>query len=160
MEPLVFKIGTIRNPILIDFKEYNGQKLVDIRKCFIDKHDSNNLIPTKKGISLNSNQLNQIIVVLNSNSESISEFFGTNELREISVEVKPTLGRGFQCKYENNKTTVVIDEELKKRLSPENISLFVRLIECFSSALSEVLEQEDELELILDIFNQKLTRQL
>lgn len=160
MEPLVFKIGTIRNPIVIDFKEFNNQKLVDIRKYFIDKNDSNNLVPTKKGISLNANQLNQIIEVLNTKSKSISEFFGSDEFREISVDVKPIIGRSFQCRYENNKVTAVIDEEFKKRLSPENISLFVKLIESLSGALSEVLEQEDEKELILDVFNQKLTRQL
>jgi hypothetical protein len=160
MEPLVFKIGTIRNPILIDFKEFNGQKLIDIRKCFIDKNDSNNLIPTKKGISLNANQLNQIIEVLNSQAESITEFFGINEFREIGVEVKSTMGRSFQCRYENNKTTVDIDEELRNRMSSDNVSLFIKLVESFYSALSEVLEQEDEKELILDVFNHKLSRQL
>jgi hypothetical protein len=160
MEQLVFKIGTIRNPILIDFKEFNGQKLVDIRKCFIDKNDSNNLIPTKKGISLNANQLNQIVEVLNSQAESITEFFGINEFREIGVEVMSTMGRSFQCRYENNKITVDIDEELRNRMSADNVSLFIKLVQSFYSSLSEVLEQEDEKELILDVFNHKLSRQL
>ena len=160
MEQLVFKIGTIRNPILIDFKEFNGQKLVDIRKCFIDKNDSNNLIPTKKGISLNANQLNQIVEVLNSQAESITEFFGINEFREIGVEVTSTMGRSFQCRYENNKITVDIDEELRNRMSADNVSLFIKLVQSFYSSLSEVLEQEDEKELILDVFNHKLSRQL
>jgi hypothetical protein len=160
MEQLVFKIGTIRNPILIDFKEYKNQKLIDIRRYYVDKEDSNKVLPTKKGISLNASQLNQIIEVLNSKSKSITDFFGSNELKQINVDMKPTIGRAFQCKYENNKTTVVINEELKSKLSTDNLLLFAKLVESFYNALSEVLEQEDEIELILDVLNQKISRNI
>ena len=71
MEQLVYKIGTLRNPILIDVKEFNNQKLIDIRKYFIDKDDSNKLIPTKKGISLNSFHLEQLIDTININAKSV-----------------------------------------------------------------------------------------
>lgn len=158
MEQLVFKIGTNRNPILIDFKEYNNQKLVDIRKYFIDSNDSNNFLPTKKGISLNVNQLSQIIEAINSNSNAISDFFDSNELKQINIEIKPTIGRSFQCKYENNKTTVVIDEDFKKRLPLDNLLLFSKVIEAFNNAIADVLEQEDEIELIMDIVNQRISR--
>jgi hypothetical protein len=158
MEQLIFKIGTNRNPILIDFKEYNNQKLVDIRKYFIDSNDSNNFLPTKKGISLNVNQLSQIIEVINSNSSSISDFFHAHELKQINIDVKPTIGRGFQCKYENNKTTVIIDEDFKKRLPSDSLLLFSKVIEAFNNAMSDVLEQEDEIELIMDVVNQRISR--
>ncbi len=160
MEQLIFKIGTVRNPILIDFKEYNNQKLVDIRKYFFDKNDLNKLLPTKKGIALNLNQLNQIIEVLNSNSTHINEFYEKNELREINIDIKQTIGRSFQCKYENNKTTIIIDEKLKEKLSTDSIVIFSKLVEAFNVALSDVLEEEDEIELIMDIVNQKITRAL
>jgi hypothetical protein len=160
MEQLEFKIGTIRNPILIDFKEYNNQKLVDIRKYFIDKNDSSNILPTKKGISLNASQLSQIIEVLNSNSSNISRFFEAEEVKQIIIDVKPTLGRSFQCKYENNKTTVILDEKLKEKLTSDNLLLFSKMIEAFTSAISDVLDYDDELELIMDIFNQRISRML
>jgi hypothetical protein len=158
MEQLEFKIGTTRNPIIIDFKEYNNQKLVDIRKYFIDKNDSSNLLPTKKGISLNAGQLNQIIEVLNANSSNISRFFETNELKQIDIDIKPTIGRSFQCKYENNKTTIIIDENFKNRLPTDNLLLFSKIVESFNIALADVLEQEDEIELIMDVFNQRIAR--
>jgi hypothetical protein len=160
MEQLIFKLGTTRNPLVIDFKEYNNQKLVDIRKYFIDKNDSSNIIPTKKGISLNLNQLNQIIETINFNSLSISDFFEATEIKQINIDVKPTIGRSFQCKYENDKTTVIIDEKLKEKFSSDNLILFSRMIEAFNSALSDVLEQEDEMELIMDILNQRISRML
>jgi hypothetical protein len=160
MEQLIFKIGTTRNPILIDFKEYNNFKLVDIRKFFIDKNDINNLLPTKKGISLNVNQLNQLIETINSNSNTISNFFKTDEINQINIDIKPTIGRGFQCKYENNKTTVIINEDLKNRLPSDNLSLFSIMLDAFNKAMIDVLEQDDEIELIMDVFNQRILRVL
>jgi len=157
MEQLVFKIGTNRNPILIDFKEYNNQKLVDIRKYFIDSNDSNNFLPTKKGISLNVNQLSQIIEAINSNSTAISDFFDSNELKQINIDIKPTIGRSFQCKYENNKNTVVIDENFKDRLPSDSLKLFSLMVESFNIALFDVLEESDEIDLVLDVFNQRIS---
>lgn len=160
MEQLTFKIGTNRNPILIDFKEYNNQKIVDIRKYFFDSKDSNNLLPTKKGITLNINQLNQVVETLNSNLSSLSDFFETDDLKEIKIEIKPTIGRSFQCKNENNKTTVVIDENFKNRLPADNLKLFSLMIESLNIALSDVLEESDEIDLVLDVFNQRISRVL
>lgn len=158
MEQLEFKIGTTRNPIMIDFKEYNNQKIVDIRKYYLDKNDSSNILPTKKGISLNVSQLSQIIEVFNANSLNISDFFEASELNQIKIDIKPTMGRSFQCKYENNKTTVIIDENIKDRLPSDNLLLFSKMIESFNKALSDVLEQDDEIELIMDTLNQRITR--
>lgn len=158
MEQLVFKIGSSRNPIIIDIKEYNNQKLIDIRKHFIDKEDNSKLIPTKKGISLNSFQLNQLIEALNLNSKSISDFFESTELKQINIDLKPTIGRCFQCKFENNKTTIILDEKLNERLSSENLILFSKFLESLDHALSDVIDQEDEKELILDVFNQRISR--
>jgi hypothetical protein len=160
MEQLVYKIGTLRNPILIDVKEFNNQKLIDIRKYFIDKDDKDKLIPTKKGISLNSFQLEQLIDTLNLNAKSVSDFFQVSQSKRIDVEIKPTIGRSFQCKYENNKTSVIIDEKLNDKLSSENLNLFVKMVEAFNISLLDVLEQEDEMELIMDVFNQKISRMI
>lgn len=160
MEQLVYKIGTVRNPIMIDVKEYNNQKLIDIRKYFIDKDDASKLIPTKKGISLNSFQLSQLIETLNLNANSVSNFFQINEPKQINIEIKPTIGRSFQCKYENNKTSIIIDEKLNEKLSSENLLLFTKVVESLNIALMDVLEQEDEIELIMDVFNQRISRTL
>lgn len=160
MEQLIYKIGTLRNPILIDVKEFNNQKLIDIRKYFIDKDDKDKLIPTKKGISLNSFQLEQLIETLNNNSKSVSNFFQVNEQKQIEIEIKSTIGRSFQCKYENNTTSVVIDEKLNDKLSSENLLLFTKMVEAFNISLLDVLEQEDEMELIMDVFNQRISRML
>jgi hypothetical protein len=160
MEKLVFKVGTNRNPILIDFKEYNNQKLVDIRKYYIDKSDPNIVIPTKKGISLNVNQLIQIVEVLNTNSMSISDYFETNELKNINIEIKSTIGRSFQCKYENDRTIIIINEKLKDKLPTNCLLLFTQMLDAFNIALSDVLEHDDEIELIMDAVNQKISRML
>jgi hypothetical protein len=158
MEQLTYKIGTTRNPILIDIKEYNNLKLIDIRKYFIDKEDAQKLIPTKKGISLNGFQFQQLIEVLNSNSKSIAEFFELSDKRDINVKVQSTMGRSFQCKYENNKTTVIVDEKLSQKLNEENLLLFSKMIEAFNIAISDVLEQEDEMVLIMDVLNNRISR--
>lgn len=158
MEQLIFKIGTARSPILFVFKEFNDQKLFDIRKYFIQKEDPDSLLPTKKGISLNSYQFNQLIDVLNFNSSSISKYFETSEVKQINIDIKPIIGRGFQCNYENEKTTVKIDEKFNEKLSSDNLLLFVKMVEAFNSALIDVLEQGDEIELIMDIVNQKISR--
>lgn len=158
MEQLTYKIGTTRNPILIDIKEYNNLKLIDIRKYFIDKEDAQNLIPTKKGISLNGFQFQQLIEVLNSNSKSIAEFFELSDKKDINVKVQSTMGRSFQCKYENNKTTVIVDEKLSQKLNEENLLLFSKMIEAFNIAISDVLEQEDEMVLIMDVLNNRISR--
>lgn len=160
MEQLVFKIGTSRSPIIIDIKEYNHQKLIDFRKYFVDKDDVNNLIPTKKGISLNSFQFDQLINTLNSNSKEISNYFQIQKHKYIDIDIKQTIGRSFQCKYENNKTTVIIDERLKDKLTIENLSLFSKMIEAINTSLIDVLDEQDEIELILDVLNQRISRLL
>ena len=76
MEELIFKIGTKKNPLLITLKEFKGRKFVDIRKFYQDKNEEEEkLLPTKKGITLNSLQLEQFIEVINTKSINISNFF-------------------------------------------------------------------------------------
>lgn len=44
---------------------------------------------------------------------------------------------------------------MNEKLSSENLLLFTKMVEAFNISLLDVLEQEDEMELIMDVFNQK-----
>lgn len=160
MEQLTYKVGTKRNPILIEFKEYNGRKLADIRKYYIDKEDSSNLLPTRKGISLNSHQLVQLIDTLSANSKNISGFFENNKIEELKIDIKPTIGRSFNCHYENNNVSIVVDEHVAVKMDDEKLQLFSKMLEAFNSALHDVIEDDDEINMILDIINQRILRYL
>lgn len=160
MEQLTFKVGTKRNPIIIEFKEYNGRKLADIRKYFLDKEDPSNILPTKKGISLNSYQLGQLIDTLSSNSSTISNFFEDDKIEKLDIEIKPTIGRSFSCQYENDKVSVVISDQVAHSLTEEKLLFFSKMIEAFNSALHDVIEDDDEINMILDVINQRISRYL
>jgi uncharacterized protein (DUF3820 family) len=71
VEELKITIGTEKNPILVDFKTYEGRKIVDIRKFYLSSSSSKEYLPTKKGISLNMLQLNELLAKFRENKDSI-----------------------------------------------------------------------------------------
>lgn len=162
MEFLKQIIGTEKNPIVINFKEYNKRKIVDIRKFYQSSIDSKELLPTKKGIALNPIQLQQLLECLKSNSGEINNFFNTQESINFSNEIEPvidhTIGRKFEIKFENNKTRLVIDNSLEQKISEEKIGFFSSMILMFHQAMTEVVEDDDEIDLILDSLSNKLNK--
>lgn len=160
MESVKYKIGTNRNPIFLSLKKWNGRKLLDVRKFFRDKEDESKYLPTKKGISLNETQLQQMIDVFNHNEEEISTFFGssTEENHEISLNITNTMGRKFRFDFSNKRTELILDEELGSRLGSENLELVKLMLFNFQKALHSVLDEEDEIELILDSVSHNMSR--
>ena len=53
-------IGTKDYPLKIQFKTYKGKKYIDIRKWFLERK-TNEVLPTKKGISLSEHQFEDVI---------------------------------------------------------------------------------------------------
>lgn len=160
MADLKYKIGTEKNPILITVKEFKGRKLIDIRKFFIDKNNKTELIPTKKGISLNEIQLIELLNSLNQNKSDIKKKFeniNENDL-EIELKLKSTLGRKFHFNFENKKTEFHLDSDLNKKIGTDHSKIIKKSFYAFYTSLIDVIEDEEEIDLILDTFSNKLNR--
>jgi hypothetical protein len=160
MEPVEYKVGSKRNPVIIALKEWNGRKLLDVRKFFVDKKDESKYLPTKKGISLNEMQLQQLIEVFNDKKVEITDFFESSveEQSEIKLKLTSTIGRKFRFDFSNKHTEFVLDEGLANKLGNGNTELVKRLLYCFQSALLDVLEEDDEIEQILDSLSHKMVK--
>jgi hypothetical protein len=160
MEELKFDIGTKRSPTVGRFSEFKGQKLFDLRKYFESKDNPDELIPTKKGISLNELQFRLLLEALNSKSKEIELFFdNTNEVH-VNLEIIQSIGRDFEIIYENGESTLRMDESLSRKLSSDNTRLFTIIIDSFYKSLIDVLEDSDEIEMIMDGLNRRLKRHL
>jgi len=162
MEELTYKIGTKKNPLLIGLKEFKGRKLVDIRKFFQDKNESEEkLLPTRKGISLNQFQLEQFIEVLNTESHAISNFFqevGITE-KKIQVEItKSSFGRGFNLEYKNSDTVLKINQDFEDKIGKSNVDFFKKILNCLYQSASDIIEDQDDIELFLDILNKNINK--
>jgi hypothetical protein len=160
MEELKFEIGTKRSPTVGRFSEFKGQKLFDLRKYFTNEDAPDDPIPTKKGISLNEIQFRLLLEALNSKSKNIEEFFGSKYELNINTEIIQSIGRDFEIVYENEETTLRINETLSNKLSPEKIETLAIVIDSFYKSLIDVLEDTDEIEMIMDSVNRRLKRLL
>ena len=162
MEELIFKIGTKKNPLLISLKEYKGRKFVDIRKFYQDKNEKEEkLLPTKKGVTLNSLQLEQFIEVINTESNNISNFFqqSNNSANKIEVEITDSsFGRGFNIEYKNGETTLTINQNFKDKIGGNNVDVFKKLLFCFSESINDIIEDQDDIDLLLDILNKNINK--
>lgn len=160
MEELNFKIGTNKNPVLIALKEFRGRKLIDIRKFFQNK-DKSELLPTKKGISLNQLQLEQFTSVLMEEADLISNFFQNNNSLANKIEVKTmegSIGRSFDIEYNNAKTTLNINEQLKSKLGADNLDFFKNLMDCVYLSALDVIDDDDDIKMFLDVLNNKINK--
>lgn len=162
MEELIFKIGTKKNPLLIALKEFKGRKFVDIRKFYQDKNEKEEkLLPTRKGISLNSLQLEQFIEVINTESINISDFFqkSNNSANKIEVEITDSsFGRGFNLEYKNGETALSINQNFKDKIGENNVDIFKKLLYCFSESINDIIEDQDDINLLLDILNKNINK--
>ena len=67
------RLGSPSNPVIMSLIEYEGYRLLDIRKYFIEKK-SNALKPTRKGVSLNAKIAKQIQEAITENAAAIFEW--------------------------------------------------------------------------------------
>lgn len=160
MESVEYIIGSKHNPVIIALKEWNGRRLLDIRKFYRDKKEESNYLPTKKGISLSSMQLQKMVDVLNENSEEISEYFGSSEddRSEIELKLVSTIGRRFRFDFSNNRTELILDEDLGNKIGNDKIEMVKNLLYIFQEALADVIEEDEDIDLILDTLSHKMVK--
>ncbi len=161
MEYIINQIGSKNSPIIIELKEYEGIKLFDLRKYYMDKK-TEELLPTKKGISLNSFQLKQLIETINTKSDEINNFlFSENDEKlKIHTELKfsDLIGRKFKYEFENGKSSIILDKQKFGNVNINELEVIKKMLLSVNSAIYDVLDDQDQVELILDIIDQKLSK--
>lgn len=161
MEYIINKIGSKNSPVIIELKEFEGRKLFDLRKYFLDKK-SDELIPTRKGIALNAFQLKQLIETINTKSNEINDFLFSenNENLEINAVLKfeNLIGRTFKYEFENGQTSIILDEMKFGNAKNSELEVIKKMLLLFNSALYDVVDDQNEVEIILDIMNQKMKK--
>lgn len=163
MEELSFKFGTNNSPVVIGLREYKGRKLVDIRKFYSVSKESDEILPTRKGISLNLFQFTELMNTFRSNKEVVEDFFNSSNLiseTEIDTLVQSTTGRNFKIDFLNNSTQLTIDPNLDNKLNHCENEMFKKMILNIHIALNEVLDDEGDVSLVLDVFDKKLNKAL
>jgi predicted phage tail protein len=149
-------IGPGEYPIKIQIKTFKGRKYLDIRKWYLDRK-TNEILPTKKGISLSEYQFEDVISLLSKDREKISNWFqekiDENEVvdslvkqsevrRKIAEEVrefktkseKLSENKFFKIEYEKGNKQLIINEnhqlykDINKEKSPEKIKKIFELL--------------------------------
>jgi len=67
--------ANVREPIIIKLSSYKNTKYLDIRKYY-EKNDE--WLPTTKGITLQLDQIDSLVEIINKNQEKIKEWFNKN----------------------------------------------------------------------------------
>ncbi len=68
--------STNREPIIIKLSSYRNAKFIDIRKYYEEQGEWK---PTKKGITMNNEQLNEFLKIIKNNENEINNWFKTEE---------------------------------------------------------------------------------
>ena len=149
-------VGPKEYPIKIQVKIFKGRKYLDIRKWYLDKK-LNEVLPTKKGISLSEYQFEDIISIISKERDKISKWFKekfTEEevidslivqseiRRKLSEEAKNfkarseklTENRIFKIEYEEGKTQLILNEnhqlfkDINSKTTTEDLKRIIHLI--------------------------------
>ena len=149
-------IGPKEYPIKIQIKTFKRRKYLDIRKWYLDRK-TDEVLPTKKGISLSEYQFEDVISLLSKDREKISNWFqekiDENEVvdslvkqsevrRKIAEEVrefktkseKLSENKFFKIEYEKGNKQLIINEnhqlykDINKEKSPEKIKKIFELL--------------------------------
>ena len=161
MAELKFIFGTKRNPIVIHLGEYGGRPRVDIRKHFPSKNDPEELLPTRKGISLNHSQIEQFLDIVNYKKEIIDDFFQGKRVDSVSetfLVEKPLIGRSFNVEFNNGETKVTISNEISHLKDKKPEELLTSLLEVFFRAALDAVEDPDDFDLLMNKLNFFLNR--
>lgn len=161
MAELKYVFGTKRNPIVIHLGEYEGRPRVDIRKHYVSKDDPKELLPTRKGISLNHSQLEQFIKIINSKKETVDDFFQGKNIDSVNqtfLEEKPLIGRGFNVEFNNGETNVTISSELLHLKNKASEELIPQLLEAFYRSALDAIEDSDDFDMLMNRLNFFLKR--
>ena len=161
MAELKYVFGTKRNPIVIHLGEYEGRPRVDIRKHYPSKDDPEELLPTRKGISLNHSQLEQFLDIINTKKDTVDDFFQGKHIDSANhtfLEEKPLIGRGFNVEFNNNETKVSISSELSQLKNKSSEELIPILLEAFYRSALDAIEDSDDFDMLMNRLNFFLKR--
>lgn len=151
-------IGTKKNPVLFKFQDFKGKRLLDIRKYFINK-DTQELVPTKKGVLLNVMQFNNLVEKINDNSNQISSYFTESDKllnKNVKVSFEALIGRNFNIETAGGQTNIKLSNTYKNKLNDTQKELFCNMILPMHQTLLEMFDDENEIDFFLDVFDKKL----
>jgi hypothetical protein len=161
MAELKVLFGSKRNPIIFNLKIYEGRPIVDIRKYFNSKEDLKELVPTKKGITLNQSQIGELEEIIKSNKEQINDFFEGkipcfSKIQKL--EEKALIGRSFNVNFNGGETVVSVNSDIAHLKSKSSEELLSILLESFYRSALETLDDNDEFESLMNKLNFFLKR--
>lgn len=87
---IIHQTKSKRNPIVLQLNEFQGHRLLDIRRFFWDQKTSE-YKPTKKGISLNRENYAEIMSMILERSESIASWLGFGNVDNAANKVLSSL---------------------------------------------------------------------
>jgi|TARA_B100001964_G_scaffold209038_1_gene242205 hypothetical protein len=117
-----YSFGSKEYPLKVSFSEFKGRKFLDLRKWYLDKK-SNEIKPTKKGISLSHTQFQSIFEFLIDEKKSIidwlskptsnEEFFKNLEKKSQLIHKQSEEAKKFKTKKESLKDSAFFKIEYK-----------------------------------------------
>jgi len=166
-------VGPKEYPIKIQVKTFKGRKYLDIRKWYLDKK-LNEVLPTKKGISLSEYQFEDIISIISKERDKISKWFKEkfteeeviNSLivqseirRKLSEDAKNfkarseklTENRIFKIEYEEGKTQLILNEnhqlfkDINSKTTTEDLKRIIHLLFVSFNQTFQLFDVEDKI---------------
>jgi|TARA_B100001964_G_scaffold67902_1_gene77166 hypothetical protein len=111
-EKKLISTGSPNNPTVYKLSRFKGRNLFDIRKYFKAK-DTGNLIPSRKGISLNKLGFEALIGIIKENEKDILKWLSSNEenpskelikkLEKLSIKVQEEIFAAKEYEYKKDK---------------------------------------------------------
>ena len=156
MAELKYVFGTKRNPIVFHLGDYEGRPRVDIRKHYPSKENPEELLPTRKGISLNHTQLEQLMDIVNSKKDIVDDFFKGKKMESVNqifLVEKPLIGRNFNVEFHNGSTKVFIGTELSHLKKMTSEELITSLLNAFYRSALDSVEDTDDFDMLMNKLN-------
>ena len=86
------RLGSPSNPVILTLIEFEGHRLLDIRKYFLEK-TTKEPKPTRKGVSLNATVAKQVQDAINKNAEAIFRWLERGDDSALTEVEKAMLAR-------------------------------------------------------------------
>jgi hypothetical protein len=96
------RLGSPSNPLIMSLIEYEGHRLLDIRKYFIDKK-SKETKPTRKGVSLNAKLARQVQDAITENAKPIFEWLECGDNSALTEVERSMMARTKAMEEESLK---------------------------------------------------------
>jgi hypothetical protein len=96
------RLGSPSNPLVLILTEWEGRRLLDIRKYFVEKN-TKAIKPTRKGVSLNANLTKQVFEVMNKNSEAIFAWLEQGDSAAFNEVERSMIARSLAAEAEATK---------------------------------------------------------